>query len=209
VIFRVQWVQCKRWLFVFIGFNINLLHWTHWTRTITSYIEPTEHEQSPLTLNPLNTNNHLLHWSTEDKQSPFTLNPRNTNNHLLHWTHWTQITVMVNHQYQQHEQSPLTWPTEHKNTVMVSHQYQQHEQSPLTLNHWTRTITSYIELTEHEQSPLTLTHWTRKITSYWCWYWWLVITVFLCAVGGCQRWLVLLLRLVVDHHCNLCSVGSM
>jgi hypothetical protein len=30
-------------------------------RRTDSYIEPTEHEQSPLTLNPLNTNNHLLH----------------------------------------------------------------------------------------------------------------------------------------------------
>ena len=28
---------------------------------IVKAIEPTEHKQSPLTLNPLNTNNHLLH----------------------------------------------------------------------------------------------------------------------------------------------------
>jgi hypothetical protein len=100
-------------------------------------------------------NNHLLHWSTEHKQSPLTLNPRNTNNHLLHWTHWTQITVMVSHQYQQHEQSPLT--LNHWTRTITSYiEPTEHEQSPLTLIHWTRTITSYIEPTEHEQSPLTL-----------------------------------------------------
>jgi hypothetical protein len=43
------------------------------------------------------------------------------------------------------------------------YQFQQNEQSPLTWNHWTQKIPQYIDQYQFiEQSSLTVNHWTQK-----------------------------------------------